>query len=110
MDATLEEVSRQCAEQLQRYSDCVNGNPETWESACADLQTELAVCSEKSVKPIMEVKRICSDQLKVYNGCLARNQADPAVCVPEFENFYECADKILARAASDRAAEAARQS
>ena len=47
MEAALDEVRKQCANQLAAMAICVTDNPEHWESECHQVKLQLASCADQ---------------------------------------------------------------
>ena len=40
-------VNKHCSEELLKYTDCVQANPNGWHNYCEEYKVELASCAQK---------------------------------------------------------------
>ncbi|KAI9362088.1 hypothetical protein DFJ73DRAFT_614881, partial [Zopfochytrium polystomum] len=90
MESVLDEVSRFCATQLQRYGECVDREGPHFGDRCLELKREVTRCASDNVSAVRAVKEKCSSQIEVYERCLQNNAADPSACAEQVRALYDC--------------------
>jgi hypothetical protein len=79
--------------ELESYGLCVDRNPGTWSSACADVKAALNACAAKNVGLVDAVKRRCRSQIEQYELCLTANAAHPETCAPQLQRLWDCTER-----------------
>eukprot|EP00127_Corallochytrium_limacisporum_P000280 Clim_evm27s9 gene=Clim_evmTU27s9 len=107
MDEIIAAVQYSCADELAKFQQCVEASKDDWNEKCAVQQQNLADCSNRVVKPLLEVRQRCKDKYQAYLTCVENsgksiddmNAADQdvfeKVCPKELEAFRTCADGVL---------------
>ncbi|OMJ10408.1 hypothetical protein AYI70_g7890 [Smittium culicis] len=95
MESILDEVSLNCANQIQDFYECVETNQTDWKFKCSDLETALSKCSEKYSKKLLLARSKCQTFVNNYETCIKSNQSDPQVCINQLKDLYNCTNDAL---------------
>ncbi|OLY81176.1 Coiled-coil-helix-coiled-coil-helix domain-containing protein 5 [Smittium mucronatum] len=95
MESILEEVSKNCAVQINDFYSCVEENQTDWKTKCSTLETSLAACSEQYSKRLIIARNKCKDSVQKYENCVKNNQTNPETCISELKDLYNCTNAAL---------------
>ncbi|KAI8587253.1 hypothetical protein BDZ88DRAFT_426270 [Geranomyces variabilis] len=90
MESTLDEVAKHCHIPLLFYTQCVEKNPQNWETACQKEKEAVTHCAEENVQSLRLVKKHCAAQISAYQQCLNANTSNPSACVGALKELYGC--------------------
>ena len=45
-------VKEHCSEQLHKYTDCVQANPNGWHNYCEEYRVQLGTCAQKKLSTL----------------------------------------------------------
>ncbi|KAI8905045.1 hypothetical protein EDD86DRAFT_212127 [Gorgonomyces haynaldii] len=88
MQASLEEVERQCAPQLRNFMDCVDQHPD-YHVECKFLKQQVTFCAEQAVPSLKKIKENCKPVIQNYQRCLELNE-NPSKCQEWVQMLNEC--------------------
>ncbi|XP_078686757.1 coiled-coil-helix-coiled-coil-helix domain-containing protein 5-like [Branchiostoma floridae x Branchiostoma belcheri] len=88
-NVVMELVAKFCHSELEAYGSCVQDNPQSWPTKCAELKKKVSNCS--STHPsIQRIKRECHKQFQMYDYCIRNNPSEVEVCLPALQEFFTC--------------------
>ena len=101
--------------ELGAYLECVDANPDTWNSACNPQKKALSLCASEQCRAaartvrsralahacracaalsslVNSVKDKCKPQIEQYERCLKANPANTETCTLHLERLWACAE------------------
>ncbi|KAJ2373824.1 hypothetical protein IW150_003427 [Coemansia sp. RSA 2607] len=94
MDQTLDEVNKHCGDHVQAYAACVDSHSDSWKTDCATLRSALTKCTDENVTLMKMVRMSCQPVIDRYQECLTKNEKNPAVCIDQLRDLYECTEGV----------------
>ncbi|KAJ3396615.1 hypothetical protein HDU92_002563 [Lobulomyces angularis] len=88
---SFNQVSKECAKELNEYTNCVDANKSDWQVKCTQQKLNLSKCSERSVPNLQQLNEKCSALITNFNNCVNSNPQDPQLhCETALKKLYDC--------------------
>ncbi|KAI3635579.1 hypothetical protein MIR68_006217 [Amoeboaphelidium protococcarum] len=94
MEAALDEIKAKCAVQIQQMAECIQENPEHWETQCQMYHSEVQECVSKNSEKVMKIQRECRSDIDAYEFCVKQNSSNPQKCMEQLKSLYECSKRV----------------
>lgn len=93
MDFALEEVTKLCKEEFQKFSECLERNANDV-GKCNAEKLRIRSCAIEKVDIVRITREKCENVIQTYDACLKGNPNDPYACVQQLRAVKECVDSF----------------
>ncbi|KAJ9049935.1 hypothetical protein DSO57_1019268 [Entomophthora muscae] len=101
MDFALEEVTKLCKDEFQKFSMCLEKNQNDM-SKCNAEKLQIRRCAIEKVEIVRVTRDKCEKVIQVYDACLKSNPDDAYACIQQLRAVKDCVDAFEKEGKSEK--------